>query len=81
MAQYRRTLELGQDLITWTFDPLESKNGHLNLNRLNAVVKRYYVNLYGERPPVNSILPSVPIGSWPSGTSLRRRPRLIKPAN
>ena len=49
MAQYRRTLELGQDLITWTFDPLESKNGHLNLNRLNAVVKRYYVNLYGEK--------------------------------
>ncbi len=49
MAQHERTLKLGQDLITWTFDPLESKNGHLNLNKLNAVVKRYYVNLYGER--------------------------------
>ncbi len=49
MAQNGRTLELGEDLITWTFDPLESKNGHLNLNKLNAVVKRYYVNLYGEK--------------------------------
>ena len=49
MAQQQRVLELGQDLITWTFDPLESKNGHLNLNKLNAVVNRYYVNLYGEK--------------------------------
>ena len=49
MAQHQRTLELGQGLITWTFDPLESKNGHLNLNKLSAVVKRYSVNLYGER--------------------------------
>ena len=49
MAQSRRTLEMGQDLITWTFDPLESKNAHLNLNKLNAVVKRYYVNLYGKK--------------------------------
>lgn len=47
-AQYRDALERGIPLITWTFDPLEAKNAHLNLNKLGAIVRRYYVNLYGE---------------------------------
>ncbi len=49
-AQYRTTLRRGQPLITWTFEPLESRNAHLNLNKLGAVVRRYYVNVYGEAP-------------------------------
>ncbi len=38
----------GLRLIEWTYDPLESKNAHLNIKKLGAIVRRYYVNLYGE---------------------------------
>ena len=48
LAQRRLAKDLGQALITWTFDPLESKNGYLNLNKLKVVVNRYYVNVYGQ---------------------------------
>ncbi|MBI2150982.1 MAG: acetyltransferase, partial [Acidobacteria bacterium] len=34
-------------LIEWTYDPLESKNAHLNIVKLGVIVRRYYVNLYG----------------------------------
>lgn len=46
--QYRRALQNRIPLITWTFEPLESKNAYLNLNQLGAAVRRYYCNLYGE---------------------------------
>jgi len=34
-------------LIEWTFDPLEMRNAHFNLNRLGAISRRYVPNLYG----------------------------------
>ncbi len=34
----------------WTFDPLESRNACLNLNRLGARVERYEVDMYGTEP-------------------------------
>jgi predicted GNAT superfamily acetyltransferase len=34
----------------WTFDPLESRNAHLNLNVLGAAVERYVPHFYGETP-------------------------------
>jgi len=34
-------------LIEWTFDPLEMRNAHFNLNRLGAIARRYMPNLYG----------------------------------
>ena len=47
-AQRQHVLEQGIDLVTWTFDPLESRNAHFNLNKLGAVVTRYMPNYYGE---------------------------------
>lgn len=35
-------------LITWTFDPLESRNANLNISKLGAVCNTYLVNVYGE---------------------------------
>lgn len=32
----------------WTFDPLESRNGWLNLGKLGAVVREYVEDMYGE---------------------------------
>jgi predicted GNAT superfamily acetyltransferase len=34
-------------MVEWTFDPLELKNAHFNLNRLGAICRRYIPNLYG----------------------------------
>lgn len=36
------------DLITWTYDPLESVNAALNIARLGATSKTYLRNVYGE---------------------------------
>ncbi|HEY2934453.1 MAG TPA: GNAT family N-acetyltransferase [Acidobacteriota bacterium] len=49
IAQYQDALARGIGVVTWTFDPLETKNAFLNLNRLGAVSNTYYVNLYGEQ--------------------------------
>lgn len=48
LAQRERTLEKGLDEITWTFDPLQSLNAHLNFSKLGVVSRRYLVNFYGE---------------------------------
>lgn len=39
--------ELGYSVITWTFDPLESLNAYLNLNKLGAVGAAYHIDHYG----------------------------------
>lgn len=58
-AQREHVLSQGIELITWTFDPLESRNSHFNLNKLGAVATRYMPNYYGEfRDTRNRGLPS-----------------------
>lgn len=47
-AQREAALALGVKRITWTFDPLQSRNAHLNFSKLGVVVDRYLVNYYGE---------------------------------
>jgi predicted GNAT superfamily acetyltransferase len=46
---FQRDEALGRQirLVEWTFDPLELKNAHFNLNRLGAICRRYIPNLYG----------------------------------
>ena len=48
LAQREAVLNQNLRLITWTFDPLESKNAHLNILKLGAVTNTYYRNVYGE---------------------------------
>jgi predicted GNAT superfamily acetyltransferase len=48
LAQRDEALRRGIHLIEWTFDPLESKNAYLNIEKLGAIVRRYYVHHYGE---------------------------------
>jgi predicted GNAT superfamily acetyltransferase len=40
--------------MTWTFDPLQSKNAHLNFSRLGVVSESYKADFYG--PETSSIL-------------------------
>jgi predicted GNAT superfamily acetyltransferase len=47
LFQREEALQRGIRLIQWTFDPLEIRNAHFNLNRLGAIARHYQANLYG----------------------------------
>src|SRR6185295_5122618 len=46
-AQRARALGEGRKLIVWTWDPMQARNAHFNLNRLGVVVDAYVENYYG----------------------------------
>jgi predicted GNAT superfamily acetyltransferase len=48
IAQRKEALNRNIDLITWAFDPLQSRNAHLNINKLGVIACSYDINLYGE---------------------------------
>lgn len=48
LAQREHAIRSGVSLILWTFDPLQSRNAHLNINKLGAIIRRYEANYYGE---------------------------------
>jgi len=57
----QRDFVLGQGigLITWTYDPLESRNAHLNIHKLGATCRTYLRDLYGSlEDELNAGLPS-----------------------
>ncbi len=47
-AQWQLVRKQGIDRIIWTFDPLQSRNGYLNISKLGAVSNTYYPDYYGE---------------------------------
>jgi predicted GNAT superfamily acetyltransferase len=47
LFQREEALSRGICRIAWTFDPLELRNAHFNLNRLGAIAREYHPNLYG----------------------------------
>lgn len=47
-AQREEAYKLGYELITWTYDPLESINGYLNIGKLGGRCSNYIPNCYGE---------------------------------
>ncbi len=49
LKQFQREslLALGVEAVYWTFDPLESRNAHLNFNRLGVGVDEYVRDYYG----------------------------------
>ncbi|MBK9749689.1 MAG: GNAT family N-acetyltransferase [Chloroflexi bacterium] len=59
LRQKELALDRGINLIRWTFDPLETRNAHLNLNKLGCIVKEYVVDYWGEMDDkLNRGLPS-----------------------
>jgi predicted GNAT superfamily acetyltransferase len=59
LCQREQVLEQGIGLITWTFDPLESRNGRFNFHKLGCVCNTYLRNHYGAmRDVLNAGLPS-----------------------
>jgi len=54
LAQRERALAMRVPEITWTYDPLQSRNAHLNFAKLGVVSDIYKVDFYG--PETSSIL-------------------------
>lgn len=46
-AQRERALAEGRTFIKWTWDPMQARNAHFNLNRLGVIVDSYGDNFYG----------------------------------
>ncbi len=58
-AQWQIVRRQGIDRITWTYDPLLSRNARLNITRLGAVCNTYLRSEYGQmRDGLNAGLPS-----------------------
>jgi predicted GNAT superfamily acetyltransferase len=58
-AQWQMVRHQGLDHITWTYDPLLSRNGYLNIAKLGAVCNTYRRSEYGDmRDGLNAGLPS-----------------------
>ena len=63
-SQRARALEEGRDFIKWTWDPMQARNAHFNLNRLGVVVSSYGENFYGtdypkSPAPVGTTIPGI----------------------
>lgn len=46
-AQRAKAISEGRDFIKWTWDPMQARNAHFNLNRLGVTVRHYEENFYG----------------------------------
>jgi predicted GNAT superfamily acetyltransferase len=53
-AQRERAMAIGIQEMTWTFDPLQSRNAHFNFSKLGVVSDSYKVDFYG--PATSSML-------------------------
>jgi predicted GNAT superfamily acetyltransferase len=53
-AQRERAMAMGVHEMTWTFDPLQSRNAHFNFAKLGVVSDSYKVDFYG--PETSSML-------------------------
>ncbi|NNJ10422.1 hypothetical protein EKD04_008795 [Chloroflexales bacterium ZM16-3] len=58
LAQREAVLAQGIGLMTWTYDPLISRNARLNIRKLGAICRTYKPNVYGPDP--------LPVGELPS---------------
>lgn len=68
LAQRELARRRGMAKIIWTFDPLEARNAHLNLRKLRATARRYFVDRYGPmEDELNRGLPTDRLlAEWPT---------------
>ncbi len=50
-SQRAHVLSEGRSFIKWTWDPMQARNAHFNLNRLGVTVSSYAANFYGTDYP------------------------------
>lgn len=85
LAQRDAAIARGVKRVTWTYDPLQSRNAHFNFGKLGVIADRYYVDYYGvtssflhrfgtDRLWVTWLLESERVKSRVEGKSLTRPP-------
>jgi predicted GNAT superfamily acetyltransferase len=75
-AQWQIARKLGYERITWTYDPLLSRNANLNIAKLGAVCNTYRADYYGElRDGLNVGLPTdrFQVDWWVNSHRVNRR--------
>jgi predicted GNAT superfamily acetyltransferase len=75
-AQWQMVRHQGIDRITWTFDPLLSRNAWLNITRLGAVSNAYLCDFYGKMNDIlNQGLPTdrFDVDWWVNSQRVNRR--------
>jgi len=75
-AQWQMVRHQGLDRVTWTYDPLLSRNAYLNITRLGAVCNIYLRDAYGQmRDGLNVGLPSdrFQVDWWVNTARVERR--------
>lgn len=75
-AQWQWVRHQGLDRITWTYDPLQSRNANLNISQLGAVCNTYLREYYGQmRDELNAGLPSdrFQVDWWINSTRVKQR--------
>jgi predicted GNAT superfamily acetyltransferase len=75
-AQWQMVRHQGIDRITWTYDPLLSRNAWLNITRLGAVCNTYWADFYGKMDDnLNRGLPSdrFDVDWWVNSHRVNRR--------
>lgn len=67
-AQRKEVLKMGLDLITWTYDPMQTRNANLNFHTLGVICRTYLPDFYGETPALK-LGPGIPtdrlLVEWP----------------
>lgn len=58
LAQREFALRIGVRLVTWTYDPLESRNAYFNVSKLGVICHRYFRNFHGPLGGINADLPT-----------------------
>lgn len=58
-SQRDRAIQEGRSFIKWTWDPMQARNAHFNLNRLGVTVSSYAENFYGTDYPTSPMLNDV----------------------
>ncbi len=75
-AQWQLARQQGVDRITWTYDPLQSRNANLNIRKLGAVCHTYIPNYYGVmRDGLNIGMPSdrFKVDWWVNSSRVERK--------
>jgi predicted GNAT superfamily acetyltransferase len=75
-AQWQMVRRQGVDRITWTYDPLQSRNGYLNIAKLGSVCNTYHREYYGVmRDGLNVGIPSdrFEVDWWVDSRRVNRR--------
>ena len=58
-SQRERAIQENRGFIKWTWDPLQARNAHFNLNRLGVTASSYAANFYGTDYATSPLLTNV----------------------